>query len=464
MNYEQLFARSGQRVVRAALIGAGVFGTSILAQSRELRRLELRVICDRDPDASARACLEAGIPPSSLSVCSDAASARTALEQGRHALLADPATLDALALDVVMECTGDPEAGARHAEAAIRHGRHVVMVTKESDAVVGPYLHALAAERGVVYTPADGDQHGLLAGLHGWARALGFAVIAGGKARESDLVVDEADGTVRSGRRSVKVDASELSSLARAAPGKLHDQLASRERALRAFQRLRAADVCELVIAANHTGLAPERPELRAPWLRLVEAPEAFSLAANGGLLSRPGAIELFGCLRRADEPSIMGGVFLVIECRSRFQRELLRAKGMLMNAAGTAALVWRPLHLLGAEAPLSALCAGLAGLSTGSPEVRPRFDVAGRLLRPLSPGTLLGKEQVEDGSLVEPLMLPASPCTASSPLPLYMACGCTVNTTVPAGSLLEVRHVDPPRDSRLWEIRSARRPGPHPG
>lgn len=68
-------------------------------------------------------------------------------------------------LDVVVECTGNPEAGARHAELAIKHGKHVAMVNKEADSVVGPMLSRLADKTGVIYTPVDGDQHGLLIGL-----------------------------------------------------------------------------------------------------------------------------------------------------------------------------------------------------------------------------------------------------------------------------------------------------------
>jgi predicted homoserine dehydrogenase-like protein len=41
---------------------------------------------------------------------------------------------------VLVEATGHAPAGIRHALAAIRHGRHVVMVTVEADVVVGLLL------------------------------------------------------------------------------------------------------------------------------------------------------------------------------------------------------------------------------------------------------------------------------------------------------------------------------------
>jgi len=45
---------------------------------------------------------------------------------------------------VVVESTGIASVGARHAYEAICEGSHVVMVTVEADAVVGPTLAELA--------------------------------------------------------------------------------------------------------------------------------------------------------------------------------------------------------------------------------------------------------------------------------------------------------------------------------
>src|SRR5438270_12826420 len=69
---------------------------------------------------------------------------------------------DALALiaersaDVVVEATGSPAAGARHALAALEHGQHVVMVTGEADVLAGPALARRAREAGLVYSLACG--------------------------------------------------------------------------------------------------------------------------------------------------------------------------------------------------------------------------------------------------------------------------------------------------------------------
>ena len=85
------------------------------------------------------------------------------------------------AIGVVIEATGDPATGIRLALEAIRHGKHVVMVNVEADALAGPLLAARAREAGVVYSLAWGDQPALIAEHVDWARACGFKVVAAGK-------------------------------------------------------------------------------------------------------------------------------------------------------------------------------------------------------------------------------------------------------------------------------------------
>src|SRR5207248_6106289 len=85
-------------------------------------------------------------------------------------------TDDALALiargdlDLLVEATGSPDAAVTHALAAFAEGCHVVMVTVEADALVGPLLAERAREAGVVYSLAYGDQPALICELVDCAR------------------------------------------------------------------------------------------------------------------------------------------------------------------------------------------------------------------------------------------------------------------------------------------------------
>src|SRR3712207_9478903 len=74
-------------------------------------------------------------------------------------------------IGVVVEATGSPPAGVRHALLAFGHGCHVIMVNVEADALVGPLLARRAREAGVVYTLAYGDQPALICEMVDWARS-----------------------------------------------------------------------------------------------------------------------------------------------------------------------------------------------------------------------------------------------------------------------------------------------------
>ena len=69
-------------------------------------------------------------------------------------------------VDVVVESTGDPIAAVEHALEAFRNGKSVVMVTVEADAFCGPLLARRAAEAGVIYSLAYGDQPAISIQLH----------------------------------------------------------------------------------------------------------------------------------------------------------------------------------------------------------------------------------------------------------------------------------------------------------
>jgi predicted homoserine dehydrogenase-like protein len=65
--------------------------------------------------------------------------------------------------------------------ACCEHGKHIVMVNVEADALAGPLLARRAREAGIVYSLAYGDQPALICEMVDWARAAGFEVVAAGK-------------------------------------------------------------------------------------------------------------------------------------------------------------------------------------------------------------------------------------------------------------------------------------------
>src|SRR3546814_18080536 len=74
-------------------------------------------------------------------------------------------------IEVVIDATGHPPAGIRHARLARQSGKHMVMVNVEADALAGPLLAAAAAEAGVLSRLASRHPPALIPRVADWARA-----------------------------------------------------------------------------------------------------------------------------------------------------------------------------------------------------------------------------------------------------------------------------------------------------
>src|SRR5262249_62139862 len=82
-----------------------------------------------------------------------------ALKTRRTHVTADAQALIAFPdIEVIVEATGDPKTGIAFALAATQHGKHIVMVNVEADAVAGPLLARNAETAGRVYSRRWGAQ------------------------------------------------------------------------------------------------------------------------------------------------------------------------------------------------------------------------------------------------------------------------------------------------------------------
>ena len=449
MNYKNIFNSTG--VTNVGLIGTGAFGQSFLAQSRWIPQIRVPVVCDRDIAIAEKACLRAGLLPGDLKVCYTEADARDTMASDKTAVISDAALLFDLPIAVVMEASGMPEAGAFHALSAIENGKHVVMVTKETDCVVGPVLNRLAQNAGLVYTPADGDQPSLLIGLISWAETLGFEIVCAGKAAELDFVFDPISNRITRGSRTATITAGNLWELS---AGAAEQGIRLRRRVLESMPQFSVADLCEMAVVLNSTDYDYDAPRLHAPIARIIEMPEILCLHDDGGIFHREGIVDMVNCLRRPDEISFGGGVFIVIKCRPKKTWQFLKAKGHLVSRDGTRAMIFRPYHLLGVETATSVLMAGFLNQSTGSTAPKPRVDVGARTSRTLEQGYRLTLEHDHSIAGVMPELLPAKTMASDSPVPYYMAAGNRLKYTVEKGDLLTYGMIDHNPKSCLWNLR----------
>ena len=191
MNYHRYFGAPGAPV-ETCLVGSGSFGRSFLAQGRKVPRMRARVAVDVDAETAAVALRAAGFDPREIAVCQTAREAKAAWDAGRCRRRSRSGGRYRAARRCRRGGNRPPEAGARHARMAVEAGRHLVLVSKDVDSVVGPGLARQASARGRIVTPVDGDQPSLLIGLVTWAETLGLAIVAAGKSSEYDFVFDAA--------------------------------------------------------------------------------------------------------------------------------------------------------------------------------------------------------------------------------------------------------------------------------
>ena len=440
---------AGEKPASIALVGAGEFGATFAAQVRRIPDLRLRLVCDRDSARSEAALRRAGYQTSDIAFCSGRAAIVAAMECGRIAVVDDLAMIADLPLDAVVEATGQPEAAALVAEQALDSGYHLALVTKEAEVTIGPLLARRAKAAGLVHTPVDGDQPALLIGLIARAAMLGLPVVTAGKATESDYVFDPAAETVSCWGRTVKAPGY----------GRLFDAGAELrsilgERLVAGLTTGTVPDLCEMAVVANHSGLAVDRAELHAPVVRTVELPSVFRPLEDGGILGRSGVVDVFACLRRPDELSFAGGVFVVVEAPDPATGRLLASKGIPGSGDGRYLLLHNPIHLLGVEAPVSVLSAVRHRQSSGGADVKPRVDLAARANRDLAPGDALDMEARHEVPALDPLILPAAALMPDAPVPYYLAAGRRVRRPVAKGAVLMVADVELDTDSALVRLR----------
>ena len=170
--FSKLQQRAAQKKpIRVGLIGAGKFASMYLAQVPKTPGVHVVAIADINPSNAIKNLERIGWDENRYR----ASSIADALKSGRTWLTDNWQQVVASGeVDIVIEATGNPPAAVEHILAAIDHGKHVVNVTVEADALCGPALATAAHQKNVIYSLAYGDQPALICDLVDWARASGL--------------------------------------------------------------------------------------------------------------------------------------------------------------------------------------------------------------------------------------------------------------------------------------------------
>jgi len=391
------------RPVTVGLIGAGKFGTMFLAQARLTRGMRVLAVADLDAARVRRQLRIAGWDDEAVGATSlgeALAGGRTHVTQDAEAVIAFPE------IEVIVEATGVPGAGIRHALSAIAHGKHIVMVNVEADALAGPLLARKAKTAGVVYSLAWGDQPALICEHVDWARACGFTVIAAGKGTRyephyhrstPDTVWDILDKYLS-----------------------ISDRNSINPKMFNSFVDGTKSGI-EMTAVCNATGLVPQSDGLGFPPATRFELADVCKPKAAGGTLEKAGVTEVTSSVYRdgRDVPHHLAlGTYVVFEGESEYARRCFNEYAMLPDKTGRYAALYRPIHMIGLELGISVASVALRKEPTGAPTGF-RSDVAATAKRTLKSGEVLDGE---GGFCVWGKQIPAARSLAQGLLPLGLA------------------------------------------
>ncbi len=426
MNLQSLIQSKMQNTgpVRVGLIGAGKFGSMFLSQVPTTNGLEVTAIADLSVDSAKNACRTVG--------WSDEQIDATKFMEDGSALCARND------VDVVIEATGNPAAGIKHALAAFENGKHIIMVNVEADVLAGAALAKRARSAGVVYSMAYGDQPALVAEMVDWARSAGFTVTAAGKGTKylpeyHNVTPDNVWSHY--GLSEAEAKAANMN------PQMFNSFLDGTKSAI---EMSAIANACDLSVPENG---------LKFPPCGVDDLANVLRPASVGGVLDNPGTAEVVSSLERDGRPvfrDLRWGVYVVFEAPNDYAAACFKQYGLPTDDTGRFASMYKPFHLIGLELGISVLNAALRGEPTGTTRAF-RGDAIAIAKKDLKQGNRLDGE---GGFTVWGKACPAEKSVAIGALPIGLAHDVIVKSNVAAGEIITFVGVDLDETSLAVKIR----------
>jgi len=351
-----------KKPVRIGLAGLGQMGRGLLSQIRGIRGMEIAAIADKDVEATLKTLKDQGIFTEDYTFIDsrvhsgaafhtiegielrvdcfsgDARKKIAGAYKENILVYSDSLALlfEAEGIDVIIDATGSPEAGAYIALNALTSGKHLVTLNVEMDVTIGPFLRDLSQKQGIVYTLSAGDEPPAAKELYDFAHIIGMDIVAAGKGKNNPL---EREANPHSLAGYAQEKGSNPYMMTCFVDG--------------------TKSMVEMACLSNATGLVPDcrgMHEVRANKDQLLDIIKPKS---QGGILDKTGVVEfVIG--------DLAPGVFLIYTTKNDIIREELK---YLLMGDGPNYLIYRPYHLTSLETPISVARAFLDKEPTMVPE-----------------------------------------------------------------------------------------------
>jgi predicted homoserine dehydrogenase-like protein len=405
--------------VRIGLVGVGQMGTDILVQVGLMRGITVVAAAATRPENVAASLIVAR-SDRQASIVSTVSQARQAIRAGRIAACQSIDLLCQLPeVDVVIDATGRPSAGAEVAVAAIAGTKHIVMMNVEADVTIGAWLADQARRKGVVYTVGAGDEPSSTMELIRFARTLGYGIVAAGKGKNNPLKTDAMPQDYETEARARNMN-----------PRMLVEFIDGSKTAV------------EMTCIANAVGLIPDVPGMHGPNALLGELQNVFRPKAEGGILTRKGVVDY------SVAKGVAPGVFCVIEAP---HPRIIERLDDLHVGKGPYYTLHRPFHLTSLEVPLTAASAVIFGDALMCSLPLPTAEVG-----------CVAKRDIESGETLDAIgetcyrgfALARTDALLKNALPIGLAHGARVTKHIAKGELITRGAATPDKGLRIVAVR----------
>ncbi len=409
--------------IRVGLVGAGQMGTGLISQIEKMVGMRVMVAADVMPNRAVDAYKESDVNAGDIvPLDENAQKASDLIMSGKRIATTNADFLVSIGvLDVIVECTGIPEIGARVCYSAIEAGKSVVNMNVETDATIGYILAKKAKEKNVTYTLVAGDEPGSIKEMVDFAEALGFEVAAVGKGKNNFL-----DRTANPDNVAQKANTQKMS------PKMLASFLDGTK------------TMVEMTSIGNGLGFAPEVLGAYGPTCDVKDLPNVFVPKSAGGIFNGRGAVDYaIG--------NVAPGVFVIITTDQPKIIRDLRYLRLLGNPFHNYWALYRPYHLCNLEAPISIVRVALDNEVTLATYRKPVAETVTIAKKELKPGD---KIDALGGFTVYGLIDRVDHTQKEDMLPLGLAVGGVMKKAVKSGEPVRYSDIDLVEEQVIVKLR----------